>query len=207
MAALQASLEEQVAENLGMAMIYTLITSAQEWLQEKVRPAAWGRSWPEEGTLEPRCVTARPPLACCSPPLPQASAMAAPVVDPVLERKKAIEAEEARLAAIRAHGTMVTPEAFAEWRARFDAEQALARADVGDAEASAAAERAQRPSGKQWFMSQDHLAEPELGEGEVGDDGEAGVWSGSEDAGGVFSDSDDEEDEELLDEMLAAKGG
>lgn len=146
-------------------------------------------------------------------PLPpsQASAMAAPSVDPALERKKAIEAEEARLAAIRAHGTMVSPEAFAEWRVRFDAEQALARAGVGDAEASgSAADKAQRPSGKQWFMSQDHLAEPELGEGEVGDDGEAGVWSGSEsdEGGSVFSDSDEEdEDEELLDELLAAKGG
>ena len=35
-----------------------------------------------------------------------------------------MEAEEARLAAQRAHGTMVTQETFAEWRQGFDKEQA-----------------------------------------------------------------------------------
>lgn len=32
---LQAKLEEEVQENLGMAMMYTLATSAKEWLREK----------------------------------------------------------------------------------------------------------------------------------------------------------------------------
>ena len=36
-----------------------------------------------------------------------------------------MEAEEARLAAQRAHGTMVTQETFAEWRHVFDKEQAV----------------------------------------------------------------------------------
>ena len=48
-------------------------------------------------------------------------------VDPAAARKAAEEAEERRLAEIRSHGTMVTPQTFAEWKARFDAEIALAR--------------------------------------------------------------------------------
>ena len=37
---LQSVLDEQVEANLGMAMIYTLIGVAQEWLNEKVGCAA-----------------------------------------------------------------------------------------------------------------------------------------------------------------------
>lgn len=48
-------------------------------------------------------------------------------VDPAAVRKAADEAEERRLAEIRSHGTMVTPQTFAAWKARFDAEMALAR--------------------------------------------------------------------------------
>ncbi len=35
-AALQRLVDDQVAENLGMAMIYTIIAAAQEWLRDKV---------------------------------------------------------------------------------------------------------------------------------------------------------------------------
>ena len=48
-------------------------------------------------------------------------------VDPAAARKAQEEAEERRLAEIRSHGTMVTPQTFAQWKARFDAEMALAR--------------------------------------------------------------------------------
>ena len=34
-------LDEQVEANMGMAMVYTLITAIQEHLQHKVPPAAW----------------------------------------------------------------------------------------------------------------------------------------------------------------------
>ena len=34
--ALQRLVDEQVAENLGMPMIYTIIAAAQEWLRDKV---------------------------------------------------------------------------------------------------------------------------------------------------------------------------
>lgn len=44
-------------------------------------------------------------------------------MDPEVAKKRALEAEEARLAAQRAHGTQVTPENFASWRTRFDAQQ------------------------------------------------------------------------------------
>lgn len=50
------------------------------------------------------------------------------VLDPAEAKRRAIEAEEARLAAQRAHGTQVTPETFVDWQKRFDAEQALQKA-------------------------------------------------------------------------------
>ena len=33
---LQTLVEVQTQENLGMSMIYTIVTAAQEWLQDKV---------------------------------------------------------------------------------------------------------------------------------------------------------------------------
>ena len=36
-AALQRLVDDQVEENLGMAMIYTIIAAAQEWLRDKAR--------------------------------------------------------------------------------------------------------------------------------------------------------------------------
>lgn len=50
------------------------------------------------------------------------------VLDPAEAKRRAIEAEEARLAAQRAHGTQVTPETFVDWRKRFDTELALQKA-------------------------------------------------------------------------------
>ena len=51
-------------------------------------------------------------------------------VDPAAARKAEEEAEERRLAEIRSHGTMVTPQTFAEWKKRFDAEMALQKARI-----------------------------------------------------------------------------
>ena len=121
---LQDALDAVVQENLGMAMIYTLVTAAQEW------------------------VTAR------------AAESGGPTLDPVAEQRRMLEAEEARLAALRAHGTPVTPEAFKEWRARFDTEQALERAQLAGAGpaadgAAAAPGVTPRLTGKQWFLKQD----------------------------------------------------
>jgi len=47
------------------------------------------------------------------------------VLDPAEPKKRAIEAEEARLAAQRAHGTQVSPETFVTWRKQFDIEMVL----------------------------------------------------------------------------------
>lgn len=33
---LQNLVDEQIQENLGMAMIYTIVTAAQEWMLDKV---------------------------------------------------------------------------------------------------------------------------------------------------------------------------
>lgn len=56
-------------------------------------------------------------------------------LDPLAAKKAAEEAEERRLAELRAHGTPVNPSTFSAWKARFDAEMALARArHAGDAE-------------------------------------------------------------------------
>lgn len=54
---------------------------------------------------------------------------AAPV-DPKAARKAEEDAEERRLAEIRSHGTMVTPQTFTEWKKRFDAEMALQKAHL-----------------------------------------------------------------------------
>lgn len=52
----------------------------------------------------------------------KASALAVPSTDPEAEERRRREAEEQRMAELRRHGTPVTPEAFAAWKARFDAE-------------------------------------------------------------------------------------
>lgn len=52
MAVVQGVLEEQVEANLGMAMIYTLIGAAQEWIEDKVgsRPATLF-AWPATSSV------------------------------------------------------------------------------------------------------------------------------------------------------------
>ena len=63
----------------------------------------------------------------CGVQVASAGQGAAPI-DPAAARKAEDEAEERRLAEIRSHGTMVTPQTFAEWKRRFDAEMALQKA-------------------------------------------------------------------------------
>jgi len=53
------------------------------------------------------------------------------VLDPAEAKKRAIEAEEARLAAQRAHGTQVSPETFVTWRKQFDIEMVLQKTRFG----------------------------------------------------------------------------
>ena len=37
---LQKVVDEQIQENMGMSMIYTIVSAAQEWMQERVSQAA-----------------------------------------------------------------------------------------------------------------------------------------------------------------------
>ena len=57
----------------------------------------------------------------------KASQGAEPELDPAAVKRAAEEAEERRLAEIRAHGTPVTPDTFAPWKARFYADLKAAR--------------------------------------------------------------------------------
>ncbi|KAL3130933.1 hypothetical protein ABBQ38_000257 [Trebouxia sp. C0009 RCD-2024] len=117
---LQKVVDEQIQENMGMSMIYTIVSAAQEWMQERAN-------------------------------IPQQE-----VLDPAEAKRRAIEAEEARLAAQRAHGTQVTPETFVEWRKRFEAELALQKASLAEQQA---ADKKARITGKQFFLSQEAEAE------------------------------------------------
>ncbi|KAL5229064.1 hypothetical protein ABZP36_017329 [Zizania latifolia] len=51
LASLKEKLEQEATENLGMAMVYTLVTSAEEWLSEKYGQNA-GDEEPEEADAE-----------------------------------------------------------------------------------------------------------------------------------------------------------
>lgn len=127
--------------------------------------------------------------------------------------RKREEAEIREREAARAHGTPVTPEVFAEWKARFEAEMALQRAKLIDVKRQAELEA--RPTGREWFEAgrggKDD--EVELGENEVAEDLDAredldedflndyGAVAGSGDDDGsdsLFDESDDDED--FLDE-------
>jgi hypothetical protein len=165
-------------ENLGMAMVYNLVTAAQEWLGDRMARSAGP--------------------------------------DPEADRKRAEAAEEARHAAMRAHGTTVTVESFAAWRKRFDAEAAAAKAAAAAAAGGGAdgkgggggAGGEARLSGKQWFLKQaaagaelsgeedeDALAEGEAEE-EEDDEGPSATAAGGRAAAGGAGGGDDDEDED-----------
>lgn len=67
-----------------------------------------------------------------------------------MEKRKQ-ELEEQRLADLRAQGTAVTLETFAEWKRKFDAETRLQKLQL----APETAIKDKGPSGKVFFQSQD----------------------------------------------------
>lgn len=162
-ATLQALMDEQAEENLGLPMIFTLITAAQEWLDEK------------------------------------AASDIVPEMDPEAELKRARDAEEARVAELRAHGTAVTPETFSEWKARFDAEMSLSQSSIN----SVINTKTNQLTGKQWFMQQKTDNEPSL-EGENEEDWTDGAESLELESESEFDDDDGED--EMLEEMLRERG-
>ncbi|CAD7699871.1 unnamed protein product [Ostreobium quekettii] len=160
---------EAVDENMGMAMIYTLITCAKELLRNKANV-------PDE------------------------------VIDEAEAKKRAAEEEEARRQAQRSAGTPVTPENFAEWKAKFDNEMAENAAKLK--EQSKIAEKKTGTTGKQWFLQRERVEEDDLGidlpeEDEFEDEEEDDQL---DDIDAVDYD-DDDDDDGMLDEYLASKGG
>ena len=188
-ASLQSTLDTQVEENMGMPMIYQLITAAQEWIAEK------------------------------------GNAMETRADDPEVAEKKRREAEEARIAEMRRHGTPVTPETFKEWKAKFDAEAAMARTSVQDPASTTSANAVVKGklTGRAWFLQQEahhiEIEEPELDDDEEDGEDDRSRWSGedptdyfgkefvdgqdgSEEEGDFDDDDDDDEDDEMLNEYL-----
>ena len=148
-----------------MAMVYQIVTAAQEWLAARL------------------------------------AARAGP--DPEAERRRAEAEEEARHQALRAHGTPVTPDSFAEWRRRFEAEAAAAKAaaaagsgaDKAGGGGGAAGAGEQRLTGKAWFLKQ--AAAGELVSGSEDEDAyEAVPAEEGLDAAPAADDDDEDEDEE-----------
>lgn len=166
---LQSLFNSQVEENLGMPMIFTILTAAQEWIND----------------LD--------------------TSRAAPVIDPEAERRKRQEEEEARIAALRAHGTPVTPETFNEWRASFDAEMELSKTAIDEQNTSSTQGKL---TGKQWFLQQDahHIAieEPFLDEDDEDGEGSRSDWSGErhDEIDEYLSEEYDDDDDEMLDSYL-----
>lgn len=131
-AELQAAVNAAVQDNLGMAMIYGLVTAAQEWLADKVSAsgnAACSCKPCCKHLAASNCRVLKFVTHVANIRLLQAAQGAEPApLDPAAARKAAEEAAERRLAEIRSHGTPVTPETFAPWKERFYAELAAARA-------------------------------------------------------------------------------
>lgn len=175
-----AELQQHIADSMGMAMIYNLVTAAQEWLAARLAAGPAGSG------LDPEAE----------------------------ERRKRDEAEAARAAA-RAHGTPVTAELFEAWRKKFEADQALAKVQLGEgSKAAADGAAAGRMSGKAWFLAQmaagkvvSESSEEEDGE----EDGEEDAYKGDGEEELLDDDEDedidyeDDDDDGLLDEYLASK--
>jgi hypothetical protein len=161
----QSMLEEEVQNNLGMSMIFNLVSMAREWLQTR-----------EDLSLVPED-------------------------DPDVARKKAEEAEEAKRAAARAHGHLVTKETFEAWKIKFEAEQAAERAKGDNKEA----EKKNRLTGKQFFM-QASTAEVASEYGAMSDDDEVEFEEAAFEEGEDDIDyEDDDVEEDMLDEYLSTK--
>jgi len=185
------AVREQVDACAGAAMVYQMVTAAQEWLGARIAAARGGG----EGGA------------------------GAGGDDPVAARKRAEAEEEARRAAARAHGTPVTRESFAAWQKAFEAEMAAqkraavpgAAAAAGAAGAAAAAaagggdgkggqqqqqQQEDKLTGKQWFLQ----AAAAVKDGEAVDDGSPELADDEEGDDYVRTEPGDEEDDEDEDE-------
>jgi len=139
------------------------------------------------------------------------------VVDVVEETPEQIasrleEEAEARLRAMRATGTPVTPETWRAWEERFEAEEALARAEAA---ATAAETTPSSLPGKKTLTGRRYFEERTAAQLDVELDGGEGDREGGGGGGGggdddddfAFSDDDFDDDDDALAAWLAARGG
>ena len=142
-AEVNAIVEEQIQANMGMAMIYAIVSALQEWLIDKVRILQIIESMKlcdmQHGT---KCMF-----------MLQAAGVkeTAFQIDPKELERRQQELEEKRLADIRAHGTPVTIDTFAAWKASHDTERQSQRAQVDPESIN----RDKGPSGKAFFLAQE----------------------------------------------------
>eukprot|EP00882_Tetradesmus_deserticola_P005560 GHRQ01005854.1.p1 GENE.GHRQ01005854.1~~GHRQ01005854.1.p1 ORF type:complete len:278 (+),score=143.46 GHRQ01005854.1:87-920(+) len=179
-----AELQQHIADSMGMAMIYNLVTAAQEWLAAHL-----------------------------------AAGPAGSALDPEAEERRKRDEEEAARAAARAHGHPVTIESFEAWRRKFEAEQALARAQLGEGGKGGEAAAAGRVTGKAWFLAQmaagkgsssEEEEEEDVDDDDVDGEGGADKEQGDDDEDELVDededvDYEDDDDEGLLDEYLVSK--
>jgi hypothetical protein len=95
-------------------------------------------------------------------------------LDPEAEERRKRDEEEAARAAARAHGHPVTIEAFEAWRKKFEAEQALAKAQLSDSSKGGDGAAAGRVTGKAWFLAQ--MAAGKVSSSEEEEDGEEDAY-------------------------------
>ena len=187
-----------VEENIGMPMIFTLVTDAKEWLVEHVEGTQHvnGGAEGDQG-------------------------------DDVQAQRKREEAELKRREAQRSAGTPVTPESFAAWKGAFDAEVALQKAHLVDIKTMSEKMKrltgrkwfeereARRAAGG--GKGEDEEDEDEDAMGTYDSDEEAilraatagGGGGGGGGMSGVFDDSSDEADDDTdtdLSDLLASDG-
>ena len=103
LSAVAGVIDEQIEANGGMAMMFAVVSSAQEWLRALVEgEGSGGGEGASSSDHESRDLT---------------------MEEIQLAEERAREEEENRAAAARALGTAVSAETFAAWRKRFDAER------------------------------------------------------------------------------------
>ncbi|MBA0850779.1 hypothetical protein Goshw_006647 [Gossypium schwendimanii] len=176
----QITLSPQASENLGMAMIYTLVTSAKEWLSERYGQDADADNVEEEESTKDEDCEFRKESAKI-PKIYYAGLQYSQTFGQV----------------IIPHGEPVTVDTFLAWRERFEAELALERAKLMP-ESALTAPKEKKLSGRQWFESGRATAK---GAARVNEE------SDEEDEEDIDFDDDDFEDDEedMLEHYLAEK--
>ncbi|KAF1898474.1 hypothetical protein Lal_00032053 [Lupinus albus] len=127
---LKEKLQQEASENLGMSMIYTLVTSAKEWLDERFSEDNDENAEAEEAAKDDVICEV---WQCCA-------------------HGKTIGIKYYSILVVVPHGEPVTVDTFLAWRERYEAELALERAKLMP-EAVLSAPKEKKLTGRQWFES------------------------------------------------------